>query len=176
MRTALLTGTLALAACAASDPGTRAGIDPAMADPAALRFAIALPENVRVRDGTAAMILTALRTDTGETSEARYNLIQTVSGEWDVFTIAPRDRILLSAQQEEIADWRAAAPDATMGTLSFNLTACADGPVPEDAEISIAATGRPGAPLTPLVEDAPLETVTDGTAIGPCDGRPTSPV
>lgn len=158
-----------LAACAQTDPAERIGFDPVTANPGDLRLAVALPDGVRLRDGTGTLTLSARRSDTGEASEAAYRLAQVQQDAWTVFAVRPADVLALAKQQALITGWQAEAPEATSGSLAVAVTACADGDIAPRPRVSVAGAAQPGAPLTVFVRDAPISAVLGEKAIGPCE-------
>jgi hypothetical protein len=168
MKPALLAPLLSLillTACASLVPSTvaqLATIDPVRMDPATLSVAVVTPAGLRPQPGTAVLIIEGSRSDTGEEARMEMVLAETPitlagfalqPGEVaTMFQIAASDLAPMRALQAQLAEWKAAAPDATSGSLSVGMGACTlgAGPAP-DAEGAVFIRTTADGPMLPLV-------------------------
>jgi hypothetical protein len=174
-----------LAGCASVVPSTMARLQtlsPAEADPAGLSVAVVSPVGLRPIPGSGRLILTARRTDTG-VQDAADLILKEMAGDAGAFGAAAGERVtyyrladadvpVMRALQDKLAAWKADAPDATEGSLSVGVGACAeeDGPSP-DAAGSVFVRVRADDGWLPLIEKAPLASLIGAdrfAAIGPC--------
>lgn len=170
---------LLLAACGSLVPSTVARLSqlsPMEADPADIEVAVAFPPGLDVQAGGAVLVLTATRTDTGQTSGGRYVLDRREGvpaevpadpgGQVAVFRVAPRDLPALSAQQALIRTWEAENDPATSGSLSVSLAGCArgEGPAP-DADGAVWMRVEAGGGFLPLVRPTAIAAILDGATI-----------
>jgi hypothetical protein len=174
-----------LAGCASVVPSTMARLQtlsPVEADPAGLSVAVVSPEGLRPMPESGRLILTARRTDTG-VEDAVDLILAERPGDAGAFGVADGERVTyyqlaeadvprMRALQETLAAWKTDAPDATEGSLSVGVGACADGtgPSPDAAGSVFVRTAVEGGWL-PLIEKAPLASLIGAdrlAAIGPC--------
>jgi hypothetical protein len=188
MRPTLAAAVCALTtACSTLVPATAArlaALTPETADPAALSVAIVTPPGLRPVPGTARLILTAARTDTGAT-ETIDAILRDVPGNAAAFDALPGEALTffalraddipaMRALQQRLTEWKAEAPDGTRGSLSVGMAACAvgDGPAP-DAVGSVFIRTEPDGSYLPLIARAPLAALIGAetlATIGPCLG------
>ncbi len=175
----------AVAGCASVVPSTMARLQtlsPAEADPAGLSVAVVSPAGLRPVPGSGRLILTARRTDSGVQDEADMILAETAGDAASLGTaegervtyyrLAEADVPRMRALQDKLALWKAEAPDATEGSLSVGMGACAEGrgPAP-DAAGSVFVRMQADGGWLPLIERAPLASLIGAerlAAIGPC--------
>ncbi len=191
MRCALLSSVCwVLAGCASVVPSTAArlrALSPAEADPAGLSVAVVSTAGLRPVPGSGRLILMARRTDTGVQDVADLILTEMeidteAAGAFGVaegervtrYRLADADVGRMRALQGKLAAWKTEAPDATEGSLSVGVGACAEGggPVP-DAAGSVFVRVRADGGWLPLIEKAPLASLIGAetlAAIGPCAG------
>ncbi|MEO0389543.1 MAG: hypothetical protein AAF218_01245 [Pseudomonadota bacterium] len=161
-----LTLAMALGACSSlltSTLGPLAEIDPLQADPNDVAVRIEAPEGLAIRPGSAILRLAAERD--GVTDEGEFVL----ASEGDVWFVAPADRPKLRALQARIAAWEAEDPNGTEGELGISIDPClTDGPVSLDGTGSIYLRTQAGGAFAPLIEDAPIRSIVDGTDLTAC--------
>lgn len=185
----ILTAALAAASlmgCASVVPGTAArlaSLSPLETDPGDIQVALGLPEQAGIVPGSAKLILTATRSDTGEISEGTYTLdtfdtaadpaLANLNAPGGVIglRITPQDQVALRAQQATVRLWEAEAPDATQGSLGITLGPCQTGPNPGQAASIWVRTG-PQAPFRTLVRRGPLENYVETDTLPPCTSAP----
>ncbi|MEY1554161.1 hypothetical protein AB3Y40_00870 [Yoonia sp. R2331] len=165
---------LALQGCGSVNPLTAArlsAVSPLKVDPADLAVAIRLPDGVSIPPGAARMVMTAQNQTTGETLQDRIVLAES-GGQTRLYNVAPSDHAKLRAFQAQALSWEETDPDASNGSMSFDISFCrtGDGPAP-DATTDIAIRLTAGGPLLPLITGAPLSEVasaSDIAAMPPC--------
>jgi len=151
---------LCLAACSSVVPTTAmrlGGVSPATADPAGFAVSLDLPEGADVQAGTARLLFTVTRSDTGVVQSGAFTLDRM----GPVFQIAAADLDRLRDLQATAQSWEAEAPNATRGSLSITLAPCVIGAGPaSDAVVSADVRLVEGGPFLPLLRKVPLATVT----------------
>jgi hypothetical protein len=180
--------TLMLMGCASLVPSTVArlsAISPLEADPAVLAVALVLPAGLQAAPGSAKLIITATRDDTGtrlahafilQATPAQIGGITVPPGSTaQLFRVAGADIAILRAMQTEMAQWKAEAPaGATAGTIEIGLGGCVVGAGPAaDATASAYIRTSEGGPFLPLIVDGSLRQLLGDdvfAAIGPCHG------
>ncbi|MEL6838862.1 MAG: hypothetical protein AAFP85_06185 [Pseudomonadota bacterium] len=156
----LLLSTLALSACTSIVPTTAmrlSNLSPTTANPADIAVDLTLPTGIDVSPGSARMLFSMIRTDTGETAEGAF----TLDRDGSVFTINPADYAALRALQATARQWKAENADAATGSLSISLSPCRLGAGPDDeARVGVAIQMKQDGAFLPLVRDGPLSAVT----------------
>jgi hypothetical protein len=183
MRHLSLALPVCLIACTEIPPATAArlaALSPMEADPAALSVAVAAPPGLRPVPGSAKLILTARRSDTGATETLALTLRESPASsvapveDATIFSIAPADLAPMRHLQSRLHDWKATAPDATHGSLSVGIAACATGNGPvSDATASVWLRTDPKDDWMPLIREAPLADLIGAdtlATIQPCKG------
>lgn len=172
-----IVAALGLAGCSslvAAGMARLAGLSPLTSDPEGFVVAIDLPDGIAIPPGAARITFQAARSDTGQTSQGSYALQEGRTDAADVtYRIAPADLDRFRTQQALIAGWEDEDPDATTGSFSVRLTACATGAGPApDATVSVAMKLAEDQPFFPVVRNAPLAEIADAAAqdqLTPCD-------
>lgn len=156
---------IALSACTSLVPSTVMrlnGLSPTTADPAGFAVDLALPDGIDVQPGTARLMFSVARSDTGETQSGVYVLER----DDDVFLIAEDDLPALRSLQATARLWDAENDGATNGSLGLTLAPCliGDGPAP-NARVSVGLRLEEGGTFLPLVRNGPLSAVADSGQI-----------
>lgn len=170
MRTniAVLAFTLAVAGCGSVVPSTvarLAGLSPLDADPAGFEVGLVLPDGVGIMPNSATLGFEARRSDTGESRSETF-VLERIDGDVPRWRVAREDLPAMRAFQAQAGAWEAEDPVASSGSISAWLMPCTqgDGPAP-DADVSILLRLGEGAPLLPLVRNAPLADFSDAEDI-----------
>jgi len=150
---------LALSACTSLVPSTIMrlnGLSPTTADPEGFAVDLTLPDGIDVMHGTARLMFTVTRSDTGAEQSGDFVLARAGS----VFRIAPDDYAPLRDLQTTARAWTAENDGATNGSLGLSLTPCliGNGPAP-DARVSVGLRLEEGGAFLPLVRNGPLSAV-----------------
>ncbi|SFR31727.1 hypothetical protein SAMN04488005_0158 [Yoonia tamlensis] len=166
MRLSLLP-ILALCACSSIVPSTVARLStlsPTTADPAGFAVLMTLPDGLGVQRGSARLIFSARRTDTGETLQEDVILERDAGAQ--LFRIAAADYARLRAAQATARLWETQNKDATQGALSVHVAACKIGAGPDpDARVSVAIQTTQGGEFQPLVRNGPLSAIASAAQI-----------
>jgi hypothetical protein len=174
-----------LAACGSVVPATVAQLrtlSPADADPAALAVAVLTPAGLQPTRGSGRLILQSRRSDTGQADTITLTLAE-APGDAAAFgagtgeavryyRVAAADQPALRAFQAGLDAWQAEVPDATQGSLSIGLGACAvdGGPAP-DARGSVFIRLAADGPYLPLINRARIASLIGADALAatlPC--------
>ena len=171
MRPTILS-VLLLSACTSIVPLTAmrlSGLSPTTADPADLAVDLTLPAGIDVSPGSAVLLFSTTRADTGETDAATFTLLRNGS----VFTIDPADYADMRATQATIRQWKAENEVGVEGSLGISLSPCRIGEGPDDdATVSVAIQMEQDGAFLPLVRNGPLSAVTSEELLRDMPGCP----
>ncbi len=158
---------LSLSACGQMNPLTLARLatmDPFANDPADIAVELQLPSGVRVPEGGASLGLSARFATTGESFEHSYVLARA----GNIYRVAENDLPRLRADIARARAWETEDADASTGSLSVGVAACAEwnGPTP-DAVFSIRLSTDGGKTMMPLMTNVPIDRALE--AVGDID-------
>lgn len=147
-------------------------LSPLEVDPSGMALTVSLPEGVAIEPGSARLVLSATRSDTGEMVLTDAVLEQLRAGDQLLFRVAEADLPDLRDTQATARAWEETHPDLTSGSLSLTAGFCTTGAGPAaDALGSVAVRLAEGAPFKPLLTDAPLSRLAKRDTLGtlmPC--------
>lgn len=156
---------IALSACTSIVPSTVMrlnGLSPSTADPAGFAVDLTLPAGIDVQPGTARLLYSVARADTGQTRSGSY----TLERDGSVFRIAPDDLAGLRALQATTRLWQVQNRDATDGSLGLTVAFCKNDPAPAaDGRVSVGLRLEEGGAFLPLVRNGPLSAVASADQI-----------
>ena len=153
-----------LAACGSIVPETArqlSGLDPLTADPAGFAVTLALPEGYGIQPGGAEVSLTVENPGLGEAG-GLWALEETTDGTGNQsYRFAEADLDEVRRVQATASAWESSDPDGTQGSLSVSVDPCrmAGAAPDDDPRVSVFLAVLPGAPMAPLVRNAPLAEV-----------------
>lgn len=153
---------IALVGCSSIDPSALVALSklsPLTANPDDIRAGIDLPVGVTIPPDGAVLTFAATRSDTGQADMGVFELkrLETAQGML-LFRLDPEDRAEYIRLRDLFNAWETEARRATTGTFSIAVVACktGSGPGPE-ATFSVYVATAADAPLSVLVEDAPIK-------------------
>ncbi|GLQ36372.1 hypothetical protein GCM10007939_26560 [Amylibacter marinus] len=140
-----------------------ANISPLEADPAGFEVLVDLPTGVSIRPQSAVLTLSAVHEMQSKEISGAYVLEQAPSDMGlRLFRIAPADLEQIREFQSIARAWESEDPDASHGSISVNVIACAlgDGPA-SDAVFSLSLKTRTTGEFMPLIRNASVRDILD---------------
>ena len=162
MRLTSILAAIALVGCSSIDPSALVALSklsPLTANPDDIRAGIDLPVGVTIPPDGAVLTFAATRSDTGQADMGVFELdrLETAQGML-LFRLDPEDRAEYIRLRDLFNAWETEAPRATNGTFSIAVAACKTGSGPDpEATFSVYVATAADAPLSTLVEDAPIK-------------------